>query len=620
MIYMMNKIRLLVVALIGPALLAAAVIAGEGEAGNQSALAHGVGVRALALGGAYVSLANDADAVTWNPAWLAHLERHSFSATYVEFVEGTEIQNASWGNYFDGLGGIGLSFSRLGTNEFPSVINWVTQPGNIEYSASITTLAAAFNVSDGLSVGVSGKALYESLFGANDYSFGLDAAAAYRRAKFSAGLLVRDLLATDIELTSVGQSIPISAQLGLSISDWEFSEFISATAAVDVELIEERGAVLHSGIEGVLGDAVAVRIGLTGDDLTFGAGFIFNNLTLDYAYRSLDNLRDSHRFGLSLTFGKTLEDRRAVSRARHEALGRSYAESDRQRRAGESYNRANDYVSAGQLDSAAVSYQITLSLDSAYMDAGQRLKDVETQIAERDAQLAAETARGAGLDSLALSQLASRLTLDLAEELAGQTRYRAALSMLSAALESDPLNDTLNEAISKITGAQQSWKSGQSRSARGAMQSGSYQKALELYADLLREFPDDRATQSVLAALGSRLRVSDMLSEARARFEEEDYDAARLTAENILLIESANSAAQDLLELIKQASASPSDLDALWDDPADAQAMSQALEFVRAAELQQALDIFDRLLEKYPDNQELAKNKRQIELRLSGGQ
>ena len=88
--------------------------------------------------------------------------------------------------------------------------------------------------------------------------------------------------------------------------------------------------------------------------------------------------------------------------------------------------------------------------------------------------------------------------------------------MLNAALESDPLNDTLNEAISKITSAQQSWKSGQSRSARGAMQSGSYQKALELYADLLREFPDDRATQSVLAALGSRLRVSDMLSDALA--------------------------------------------------------------------------------------------------------
>ncbi len=48
--------------------------------------------------------------------------------------------------------------------------------------------------------------------------------------------------------------------------------------------------------------------------------------------------------------------------------------------------------------------------------------------------------------------------------------------------------------------------------------------------------------------------------------------------------------------------------------------MAQALELVRTGKLGRALDIFVRLLKKYPDNQELANNKRQIELRLSGGQ
>ncbi len=616
----LGTIRDLTFVLIGAALFTASVSASEGEAGNQSALAHGVGVRALALGGAYVSLASDADAVTWNPAWLAHLQRHSFSATYVEFVEGTEIQNASWGNYFDGLGGVGLSFSRLGTDEFPSVINWVPQPKNIDYSTSITTLALAFNATDELSVGVSGNALYETLFGANDFSFGLNAAVAYRRDKFSAGVLIRDLVATEIELTSTGEDLPISAQLGLSISDWRISEFFSATAAVDLELIEQRGAALHSGVEGVLGEVVALRVGLTRDDLTFGVGFIIDHITLDYAYRSLDNLRDSHRFGLSWAFGKTLDDRRTTARELHEALGRSYAETDRLLRAGESYQRANDYVTAEQLDSAALNYQITLSLDSTFLDAAQRLADLEAQISERDAQLAAEAARGAGLDSLALSQLASRLTLDLAAELADQTRYRAALNILSVALANDSLNDTLNGTIEEISSAQQTWKAEQTRSARSAVQSGRYQRALEYYADLLREFPSDRQAQSALSDLGSRLRVSDLLGQARSQFEAEEYDEARSITENILLIEPGNSAALDLLELIKDAQSSPSDLDELWDDPADAQAMSRALELVRTGDLQQALDIFDRLLTKYPDNQELAKNKRQIELRLSGGQ
>ncbi|MFQ5607983.1 MAG: hypothetical protein ACE5GA_08555, partial [Candidatus Zixiibacteriota bacterium] len=358
----MSSIRLqmhsALLALVTGGFMAQSAAADVSDAGTRSTLAHGVGVRALALGGAYVSLADDADAVTWNPAWLTQLRRHSFAATYVDLPEGTELHSASWGGYFDGIGGIGVAFSRLGADDFPAVINWVPQPGAISYSTSITTAALAVSVTDELSVGASGRALYESLFGLNDFSFGLNAAAAYRRGHFRAGVLIRDLVSNELDLGAAGENEPLAAQLGVSLSELRISELLKATAAFDVELIENRDPIVHSGVEGVLGDVVSLRLGLSRDDITFGAGFTINRLKIDYAYRTLDNLSDSHRFGLSLSFGKSVSQRRADAREKHESLGRSYAASERQGRASESYQRAQSYESAGELDSALLAYEV----------------------------------------------------------------------------------------------------------------------------------------------------------------------------------------------------------------------------------------------------------------------
>jgi len=45
--------------------------------GAFSAFKNGVGARALAMGGAFVAVANDATAACWNPAGLAMSERHA---------------------------------------------------------------------------------------------------------------------------------------------------------------------------------------------------------------------------------------------------------------------------------------------------------------------------------------------------------------------------------------------------------------------------------------------------------------------------------------------------------------------------------------------------------------
>jgi len=59
--------------------LSGRIKAEEGDAGQGGEfLRYGVGARAMAMGGAYASLADDATAVYWNPAGLAQISRPSF--------------------------------------------------------------------------------------------------------------------------------------------------------------------------------------------------------------------------------------------------------------------------------------------------------------------------------------------------------------------------------------------------------------------------------------------------------------------------------------------------------------------------------------------------------------
>ena len=61
---------------------AATCLAADEGAHAAEFLSHGVGARALGMGGAFVAVADDATATYWNPAGLTKVKKHSFSAMY----------------------------------------------------------------------------------------------------------------------------------------------------------------------------------------------------------------------------------------------------------------------------------------------------------------------------------------------------------------------------------------------------------------------------------------------------------------------------------------------------------------------------------------------------------
>ena len=92
-------------------------------------LSHGVGARALGMGGAFVAIADDATATYWNPAGLTKVKTHSFSAMYSDTFSTGDGSWLSRGlvsynflNYvyqIEDIGSVGLSWIRLGIDDIP---------------------------------------------------------------------------------------------------------------------------------------------------------------------------------------------------------------------------------------------------------------------------------------------------------------------------------------------------------------------------------------------------------------------------------------------------------------------------------------------------------------------
>lgn len=271
----------------------------------------GAGARPLALGGAFVAVSDDENALFYNPAGLATLWRPgltSFYSTQYDVI---------------GYGALGLSLRNWGVGLL--YLNSSGIPGSDEAGAILpdfayTNLAglvgAAAEVGP-VALGVRGKYLSVrtaappeggELDRASGSGLALDAGALMQLGPARLGLVVENALAT-----------PIRYSTG-SVEAWERRLVAGASVrlgavllAADVERVGSRAQYYHAGAELAMG-VLALRGGVTAPlggkaeeaersrELTAGVGLRLGLLQVDYAYLMPATLPDSHRLSLALRF------------------------------------------------------------------------------------------------------------------------------------------------------------------------------------------------------------------------------------------------------------------------------------------------------------------------------
>jgi long-subunit fatty acid transport protein len=272
----------------------------------------GSGARPAGMGGAFGAVANDINAIDWNPAGLAQLETSEVSLTYLMYLQGININYVGYVQSVGDESGIGLNLSYLHLSE--SILDDLGQPtGTFLVDGIIFSLGYATWVSGNLSMGANLKTVYTSFYTDISSRFAVDLGGLYRSPIDSLylGFVARNI---DTGMSFAGQSnpLPLNLRAGLAYRMLRDKLIISS----DVSEYPKYGKInLSAGMEYRIGkrdkSGFALRAGYTNENvgqiqgvtgISIGFGLNSDKMGFDYAWVPYGILDDVQRVTFTMIF------------------------------------------------------------------------------------------------------------------------------------------------------------------------------------------------------------------------------------------------------------------------------------------------------------------------------
>ncbi len=297
-----------------------------------------VGARAVAMGGSYTAIGQDANAIFWNPAGLARLEGRDVAFSHTQWIADIshEAVAAAWN--VGSAGTFGLSFITM---NYGDIYRTEVDPSNGEHgyrggrrfggeklgvTEMATGLAYSRSFTDRFSIGAHVKYVHQQL-GSNYF----ESEAGETKVKNTAGDVavdfgtlyyvgIQDLrfamsiqhFARDMTYVRESFEMPLTFRVGMAMNVFSAFNVSGQSLTVSVEGIHPRDNTeqIHLGGEYWFDNLVALRAGyvMNHDQQSFSAGAGINyglgstNLKVDYAYSDFGVFANVHRFTLGLAF------------------------------------------------------------------------------------------------------------------------------------------------------------------------------------------------------------------------------------------------------------------------------------------------------------------------------
>jgi len=297
------------------ALLALSIIAGHAPARATPAgfafLEVPAGARPSALGGAFASRADGAEATFWNPAGLAATTRLEIVGSHVEFFQQLRHEQFAFARPLWG-GGASLGLRAMYSEpitERDEIGNEIGTFGGHDLEFS---LAYGRTVARGLRAGGSFQVVRERIAESSATTWAVGGGVTWDplqplRLSLSAhNLGPAAHYKLDDGLPGEAVSLPAAVQAGASYGVAVGTGF-ELRGSLETRLTRGRSAVAMVGGELAHITGAAIRVGYRANDdatnLGFGVGYAFSALRLDYAFvpAQLD-LGDTHRFSFAAAF------------------------------------------------------------------------------------------------------------------------------------------------------------------------------------------------------------------------------------------------------------------------------------------------------------------------------
>jgi len=584
---------------------AAAVTADDG--GTETVFHLGAGARAMGMGNGFVGLADDATAIYYNPAGIARLGTQQVSFLHTFLFEGTMYDYIAYVYPMGSPGSLGIGAMRIGTDDIGRR-DLTMDIGDFRASQTQLMLAYGRQFDGRFHAGLTLKLVNQSIDNLSAYGYGLDVGGQVQIwDNLQAGVRLQDIIGARLKLAQEKERTPFTFTAGMAYMRGLPWHGLQGTATLDFDKPEHRSLKIRTGVEVAHPTGLSVRGGYDRNNVALGLGFRYQRWQIDYAYKLLDELTDSHRFSLSYNFGlsqqeKTSRQADSELRRRQQALAES-----RRRSLVEELTRADRYYAAGELDSAL----------AAYYRADAFAEDktlIHGRIEELRKKLVAKGQRppsGAVADSILARGLESQ-----ARDLFERGALAAARDIVSIARRYEVRSrglDSLEQAI-RLGMDKEIWV-GLNKGDK-ALASGDYIGAYENYTQVLVYDPDNKKAADGTLRAEQGLNLAQKVNLGLMYFNQGNYAASKREFDAVLRMDGGNKTAQEYLVRIEGKLKASTSLEDLQKDPRIWRLYLDGLEAFRQGDYQKAIKAWQGVLEVYPSNQNALENIEQARLRL----
>ncbi|MFO7446232.1 MAG: PorV/PorQ family protein [Ignavibacteriaceae bacterium] len=303
-----------------------------------------VGAPAMGMGGAFVSIANDASSLRWNVAGIAASEKYEALITHADWIAETNFDFAGLVLPLGSFGTLGLSFTSLSMEDM--MVRTVDQPeGTGEYFSAgdiAVGISYARLLTDRFSIGFTVKYIQQTIWHMSSTAIAFDAGTLFKTDLFGGmaigasisnfgtpmkleGRDTRHFIRVDdtklgsneripVEVELDSWELPLTFQIGVSTFALNTDNY-KLLVAVDAIHPNNDFESVNIGGEFSFMEFISLRGGYQNlflDDseggLTFGAGvnskMLFSDafVNFDYAYRDFGRLQNVHYFSVGVKF------------------------------------------------------------------------------------------------------------------------------------------------------------------------------------------------------------------------------------------------------------------------------------------------------------------------------
>ncbi len=287
--------------------------ASNGNTGTSSAqfLKLGLGGRALAMGGAFVGLADDVTAIFWNPAGLASLDHPELCYMHRSVFQDVSFEYAAYAQTVGGIGIMGGSIACLHMDPLTGRDESGELTSGFTSNDIAVAVGCALETQSNILLGASIKYVDERIEAYDAHALAFDIGWLYRTplGKLQLGGTIQNL-GQDIKFVSESYELPRLLKLGAAYSDSLGGSPINAV--LDIFIPSDNKKSLRLGAEYVHRNLIAARMGYNGSSdlgsssrLSFGIGLMVTMIysyRLDYCYLPQGALGESHTISLLVHF------------------------------------------------------------------------------------------------------------------------------------------------------------------------------------------------------------------------------------------------------------------------------------------------------------------------------